>query len=142
MSKPTPPLAAETEALREAHAAFNRNDVGGFLRIFDPRVEWIEPVEFAGGATYRGLDAVAAHLATSRASWVEGSCTPRRVVVAGDRILHFVDVHVRLKQETEWREGQVVEAYTFRDGKVIQVRLFADGRQALDWAGVKARDAV
>jgi uncharacterized protein len=62
-------------------------------------------------------------------------------MVAGDRIIQFVDVHVRLKQETEWREGQVVEVYTFRDGKVIEVRLFTDSRQALEWAGVKASDA-
>lgn len=143
MSKLTPPLAAETNAnaLREAYAAFNRNDIPAFVQIFDPQVEWVEPVEFPGGGTYRGLDVVRAHLTESRESWAEGSCQPQRTIVAGDRIIQFIDVHVRLKGETAWRDGQVVEVYTFRDGKVIQVRLFADSRQALDWAGVKASDA-
>lgn len=141
MSKLTPTLVAETNALREAYAAFNRNDISAFAQMFDPQVEWIEPVEFPGGGTYRGLDGVLAHLAKSRESWAEGSCQPQRIMVAGDRIIQFVDVHVRLKQEAEWREGTVVEVYTFRNGKVIQVRLFADSRQALQWAGIKTSDA-
>jgi len=141
MSELTPPLVAEANALREAYAAFNRNDVPAFVQIFGPGIEWIEPVEFPGGGTYRGLDAVLAHLAKSRESWAEGSCQPQRTIVAGNRIVQFVDVRVRLKHETEWREGQVSEVYTFRDGKVIQVRLFADSRQALDFAGVKASHA-
>lgn len=141
MSKRTPTLVAETNALREAYAAFNRNDVSAFAQVFDPHIEWIEPVEFPGGGTYRGLDVVLAHLAKSRESWAEGSCEPQRIIVAGDRIIQFVDVHVRLKQETEWRDGQVVEVYTLRDGKVIQVRLFTDSRQALQWAGVTASNA-
>ena len=77
----------------------------------------------------------------ARQAWAEGSCQAQRVIVAGDRIIQFVDVHVRLKHETEWREGQVAEVYTFRDGKVIQVRIFADSRQALESAGLKIADA-
>ena len=140
MGKPTSSLATEANALREAHAAFNRGDVPAFVRIFDPQVEWIDPAEVPGAGTYRGLDAVQAHLAESRESWAEGSCEPERVIVAGGRILQLVRVRVRLKEESEWREGQVTEVYTFRDGKVIEVRLFAESRQALAWAGVKASE--
>ena len=139
MGELTPPRAAETNALTEAYAAFNRNDIAAFGQIFDPQIEWIE---FSARETYRGLDVVLAHLTKSRASWAEGSCQPQRIIVAGDRIIQFVDVRVRLKHETEWREGQVVEVYSFRDGKVIQVRLFTDSRQALEWAGVKAEDTA
>ena len=141
MSEPTPPLAAETNALREAYAAFNRGDIPAFVQMFDPQIEWIELLEFPGGGTYRGLDVVRAHLTQARESWAEGSCQPQRIIVAGDRVIQFVDVHVRLKHETEWRDGKVAEVYTFRAGKVIQVRLFADSRQALEWAGVKDSDA-
>jgi ketosteroid isomerase-like protein len=141
MGKLTPSLAAETNALREAYAAFNGNDIAAFVQILDPHIEWIEHLESPGGGTYRGVDAVTAHLAQSRQTWAEGSCEPQQIIVAGDRIIQFVDVRVRLKHETEWREGQVTEVYTFRDGKVIQVHIFADNRQALEWAGVKASDA-
>lgn len=36
-------IRAETEALRKAYAALNRNDIPGFAKIFDPQIERIEP---------------------------------------------------------------------------------------------------
>jgi len=140
MGTSTPSLAAQTDALVEAYAALNRNDIPGFVKNFDPRVEWVEPVDFPGGGTYRGFDAVNAHIAKSRADWAEGTCEPRRFVVAGDRIVVFAHVHVRLKNETEFREGDIGDVFTFRDGKVVHVRVFPETRQALDWAGAKETD--
>ncbi|MDA1043911.1 MAG: hypothetical protein O3C57_01670 [Verrucomicrobia bacterium] len=52
----------------------------------------------------------------------------------------LIDVRVRLKHETAWREGRIADVYTFRDGKAVQFRTFGDERQALEWAGVKAAD--
>lgn len=141
MGKPSPSLAAETEALREAYAALNRNDIPAFVEIFDPQIERIEPADFPGDGTYHGLAAVTAHLSKARATWAEGSCDPQRFMVVGDRIIVFIYVRVRLKHETEWREGRIADVYTFRNGKAIQFRTFAEERQALEWAGVKGLDA-
>jgi uncharacterized protein len=141
MGKGTPSLEAETEALREAYAALNRNDVQGFVKVFDPRIERIEPADFPQGGTYRGLAAVTAHVSKGRGTWAEGGCEPQRFIVAGDRVIVVVDVRVRLKAETHWREGRIADVYTFRNGKAIQFRTFADERQAFEWAGVKASDA-
>ncbi len=47
---------------------------------------------------------------------------------------------MRLKDENEWREGRIADAFTFRNGKVIQCRTFADEGQALEWAGTAAGD--
>ena len=52
MGKLTPSLAAETEALREAYAALNRNDIPACVKGFDPQIEWTEPAEYPGGGTY------------------------------------------------------------------------------------------
>lgn len=136
-----PSLAAETEALRAAYAALNRNDVPAFVATFDPRIERIEPDDFPQGGTYHGLEAVKAHISKGRGTWAEGGCEPERFIVAGDRIIVLVHVRVRLKHETEWREGRVADVYTFRNGKAVQFRTFAEERQALEWAGVKAQDA-
>ena len=141
MSNSTPLLAAEIEAIREAYAALNRNDIPGFVQFFDPQIERIEPADFPQGGTYHGLAAVTAHVAKGRGTWAEGGCEPQRFVVAGDRVIVFVRVRVRLKHETEWREGRIADVYTFRNGKAIQFRTFADERQALEWAGVKAAGA-
>jgi uncharacterized protein len=134
-------FAAETEALREAYAALNRNDILATVKAFDPRIEWAEPAEYPGGGTYHGHPAVKAHLSQSRGNWAEGSCEPERFIAAGDKIIVFVHVRVRLKHDTEWHEGRLADVYTFRNGKAIQMRAFADRRQALEWAGVKASDA-
>ena len=131
-------LSSEVEALKAAYAALNRNDVAGFVACFDPEVERIEPPEFPLGGIYRGLAAVTAHVAQGRGSWAEGSCEPERFVTAGDRVVVIIHVRVRLKTETEWREGRIADGFTFRAGKAVLFRTFAEERQALAWAGIAA----
>ena len=140
MSNTTPPLAAETKGLKEAYAALNRNDIPNFVKIFDEDIEWVEFAESPGGGTYKGRAAIEAHATQARGTWAEGSCEPERFIVAGDKIVVFVYVHVRLKSETEWREGRIADVYTFRNGKVIHMRNFFDRAQALEWAGAEALD--
>ena len=138
----TAKFSAETRVLREAYAALNRNDIPAFVRSFDPQ---IERIEFAGspqGGAYHGLETVKAHVERGRGTWAEGDCEPERFVAAGDRIIVLVHVRVRLKHETEWREGHTAEVYTFRNGKVIEFRTFATECQAFEWAGVDASDAA
>ena len=141
MGKLTPSLAAETQALREAYAALNRNDIPAMVQVFDPQIERIEPAGFPGSGTYRGLAAVQEHFSRARETWAEGSCEPEEFIVAGDKIIVFVYVRVRLKQETEWREGRLADVFTFRHGKAIEFRTFAEREQALVWAGVKGSGA-
>ncbi len=138
MSEQTPALAAETQALKEAYAALNRNDVAGFTRIFDAQIERVELPGLPSVGTYRGLEEVTAHVAKGRGTWAEGACEPERFVVAGDRIIVLAQVRVRLKNETQWLEGRVADVFTFRNGKAIQYYTFGDDRQALEWAGVKS----
>ena len=127
--------AAETNALKEAYAALNRGDVPGFVAVFDPEIERVEPPDFPAGGTYHGLDAVRAHVAKGRGSWAEGACQPERFTVVGNRIVVLVHVRVRLKKETEWREAHLADVYTFRNGKATQFRTFINEKQALEWAG-------
>lgn len=141
MDKVTSSLAAETEALREAYAAFNRNDIPATVRALDPQIEWTEPAEFPGGGTYHGREGVKAYLSQSRAAWAEIDSEPERFIVAGDKIIVFVHVRAKPKDGTEWHEARIADVYTFRDGKAIQMRAFADRRQALEWAGAKVSNA-
>src|SRR5437868_11380196 len=134
-------LGTETEALREVYAAINRNDIPAALKFFDPQIERIEFEGLPSAGTYRGYAEVKAHLSQARETWAEGSCEPERFIVAGDRIIVFVYVRVRLKHNMEWVEGRHADVYTFRNGKAIQMRIFDDRRQALEWAGVNASDA-
>lgn len=135
---------AEIDALGEAYAALNRNDIAGFVKDFDPQVERFERFEPAGipsAGTYRGLAAVTEHVSRGRGSWAVGSCTPERYQIIGDRVVVFVAVRVKLKSEPEWREGRTVDVFTFRQGRVVQFCSFVDEREALEWARVGAAGA-
>jgi ketosteroid isomerase-like protein len=130
-------MQAETQALRVLYAALNKGDVPAAVEVFDQQVEWTDP----DGATYRGMAVVQDHFSQARANWAEGSCEQVRFIAAGDKVVVFADVRVRLRDETEWREGRTADVYTFRDGKVIEARAFGDRQQGLEWAGVKTSDA-
>jgi len=129
-------LEAETEALREAYAALNRNDIDGFIRDFDPQIERIEFEGSPAAGTYRGLEAVREHVTNGRSTWAEGSCEPERFIVSRDKVVVFCHVRVRLKDQADWLEGRTADVFTFRSGKVIQFRTFAEAQDAIDWAGV------
>jgi ketosteroid isomerase-like protein len=138
MGDTTPsPLAAESQTARDFYAAINRNDIPAAIEAFDPQIEVIEPADFPGGGTYNGLAAVKDHFISARGAWGEGSCEPQRVIVAGDKVIVFVHVRVKLKHEADWREGDIGDVFTFRNGKVVQMRIFVDRKQALEWAGAK-----
>ena len=134
MDKLTPSLRAETDALRATYSALNRSDIEAAVDAFDPEIAWIEPAEYPGGGTYHGHAAVKAHLSRARGNWAEGSCDLERFIVAGDKVVVFIHVRVRLKHETEWREGRHAAVYTFRNGKSVEMRIFDDKQQALEWA--------
>ena len=131
------PGRAETDAVREIYAAINRNDIEAAVKDLDPGIEWIEPAEYTGSAACHGREAVAAHLKRARATWAEGSCETERLVVAGDRIVVDIRVHVKLKGEAAFREGVHAAVYTFRDGKAVEMRIFDEPREALEWAGAE-----
>ena len=140
MNNLTQPFSAETEALKEAYSALNRNDISGFVKEFDPQIVRIEPAEFPSGGTYHGLAAVKEHVSQGRSTWAEGSCEPERFIVAGDKIVVSLHVRVRIKEQTDWIDARIADGFTFRNGKAIQFQTFVDERQALEWAGVKASD--
>ena len=135
MDHQTPLLDREIEAIREAYAALNRNDLAGFAQIFDPSIERVEPAGFPNSGTYHGIDTVMALWSEARSTWAEGGCYPEQFVAAGDKIVVSVHVRVRLKDHDDWIDAHIGDAFTFRDGKAIQFRTFADEQQALEWAG-------
>jgi uncharacterized protein len=128
-------LAAEIETVKGIYAAINRNDIAGAVAAFDPQMEWIEPADFPGGGTYRGIEAVSANISKGRDTWAEGGCEVEQVIVAGGKIVVFVHARVRLNNKADWIDGRFADVYTFRQGKAVQMRLFVERRDALEWVG-------
>jgi len=131
---------AVTEAIRDAYAALNQNDISGFMQILDPDIERVEPEGFPMSGTYRGLETVRAQFIQARSTWAEGGCEPERFLVDGDKVIVFVHVRVRLKDHAEWIDGRIADVFVWRNGKAIQFRTFAEEKQALEWAGIEITD--
>lgn len=131
------PALAEAKKMLEAfYAAINRNDPPALLAFCDPDIVRVEPEGFPMSGTYRGHAELAAHIARARATWAEGACTPEGYIPAGDKMVVLLHVHVRLKDQTEWIDGQMADVFTLRNGKVIEMRSFGEKEDALAWAGV------
>lgn len=136
MAEYTASLAAEIETVKQIYAAINRNDVPAAVKYLDPQIERIEPTGFPSTGTYRGQAEVVAHIAKGRNSWAEGACEPERFIVAGDKVVVFVHVRVRLRDHTDWIDARFADVYTFRNGKAIQMRTFGERQEALEWVRV------
>ena len=122
--------------LRDAYAAFNRNDIAAAVHSLDPNIDWQEPADFPGGGQYHGRDEVARYLTQSRAGWAEGASEPVRFIVHGDRIVVCVHARFRAKDSATWTEVSLADVYTFRNGTPVAMRAFADRNAALRWVGV------
>jgi ketosteroid isomerase-like protein len=130
-------LTNQTQLLKEVYAAIDRNDIPAALQYFDPQIERIEPEGFPAAGGIHGLAEVEAHFSRGRETWAEGSCSPERFIVAGNRMIVLLHVRVKLKKTMEWVEGHLADVFTFRNGKIIHMRTFTEKQQALDWASVQ-----
>jgi ketosteroid isomerase-like protein len=80
--------------LRSAGAAFKRGDIDAAVQFLDPRVEWIEPVEFPGGGSYHGIEGAKQYLTQSHAGAAPVISEPEQFITSGDRICRFVHAKV------------------------------------------------
>lgn len=123
--------------LRAAYAAFNRGDIDRAVQLFDPNVEWTEPVEFPGGGTYHGVEGAKHYLSQSRAAAADVISEPERFIPSRNRIVVFVYARVLPKGSSSWQEVRLADVYTFREGRVTQMHAFSNRQDALHWAGVE-----
>lgn len=131
-------LTPESAAITEIYSALNRNDIETIFKFFAPDIERIEPEGFPSSGTYRGHADVKAHFTRARNTWAEGACEPEQIMVVGDKLVVFVKVKVRLKNQIDWVEGGVADGFIFKNGLVTQMRTFVDRKKALQWAGIVA----
>jgi ketosteroid isomerase-like protein len=122
----------EIETVKKIYGALNRNDISAYLAFFDAKIERYETF----GGRYHGLDELKANFSQGRETWAEGSCGPEKFTVVGDKVVVFVHVRVRLKNKTEWIDGQVTDVFTFQGTKVVEFYSFTDRNEALKWAGI------
>lgn len=123
--------AYEIETVKKIYAALNRDDVSAFLTFFDAKIERFETF----GGRFHGLAELQANFSQGRGKWAEGSCEPEKFTIVNGKVVVFVHVRVRLKNESEWIDAQVTDVFRFQDSKVAEFHSFSDRTEALQWAG-------
>ena len=101
-------MTTETEALEQF---FRGNQSAMTCRLstkdFDPAIVRVEPEGFPTSGTHRGIDEVLGHIIQGRGSWAEGTCTPEKFLVNGDKIVVYLHAWVRKHGATEWMGGTI-----------------------------------
>jgi ketosteroid isomerase-like protein len=125
------------EVIRRSMDAFNRRDVDGILREWDPdaEVDWSRSAGVEEGI-YRGHRALRDFWNTFIEMW-------ERLLVSADEFIDCGESVVVPTRTRFWgREGIDVEAYgvfvvTLRHGRIVQWRLFRDRAEALKAVGLE-----
>jgi ketosteroid isomerase-like protein len=79
--------AQDVQTLRDAYAAFGRQDIPAVLAAFDEGIEWTTPETLPYGGTCRGHDGVLAFFGELGRQWQELSVEPQEFLDAGDAIV-------------------------------------------------------
>lgn len=131
---------SEIELLQRYYEALNQKDFAALSETFDPEIEWLEPSESPEGGRWQGREAVVSHFEEGVSKWAEGTCVSERLIAAGDRIVSFEKVNVRLKGQEDWISGQLAAVFVVRGGLIAQGRIFWERSDALTWVGLESPD--
>lgn len=118
------------EAIRAAHDAFNRDEIGSRMDHIAPDVEWVEPLSFPGGGTYRGHAGVIEYLKRAKAAWAEAISEPVDFTTVGNRIMVTVRARVRQEGASKPIESTIADVYTVEDSLVTHMQAYASVGEA------------
>jgi ketosteroid isomerase-like protein len=130
-------MSVETEVLEQFFAAINRNDMQAMIKDFDPQIVRIEPEGFSTTGTYHGISEVQANVTQGRGTWAEGTCTPEKFLMNGDKVVVYLHAWVRKKDSADWGGGRFADGFVFRNGKITEYLTFWERVDALKWAGIE-----
>ncbi len=131
---------APAEVVAQFFAALNRHELEAVHALFDPQILRIEPAGHATAGSWRGADAVLAHLRQGRGSWAEGRCDPERYLQQGDTLVVFLVAQVRRHDAVAWSGGRFADGFVVRGGRIVHYQTFWQRSEALAWAGIANED--
>ena len=126
--------------MREAHAAFSRGDVEGFVSLWSPDCEYQPAMERdleGADRGYRGHDGIRRWWREMAETWDERRSEVHEVRAAGEEVLISVTVHATGKASGAVVAAPFFQVATIRDGKIVRSLDFADRAEALQAAGLR-----
>jgi ketosteroid isomerase-like protein len=134
------------ERIRRGYEAFNRGDLAGAAKDFDPSFEWrisLQLPDSPPDETYRGPEDIIRFWETWRAAFDDFRIELEEIIDAGDHVIVFARVRGR-----GVGSGADVETPTFpqvwtlgHDGRPVRVEMYPGRAEALEAVGLSERDA-
>ena len=124
------------EIVRSVYDAWARDQLPGPARLFDPKIEYVNPPDAVEPGTRHGLAAFSRAVHDMVEGWETWQIEPERFIPAGERVA------VVVRYRAHWRTSGVdVESHesalwTLRDGKVVRYEWFNGPNDALEAAGL------
>ena len=126
------PVTEHIELLRRGYTAWNSGDLDELVSLCHHDIT-IHPMIGAvvAAGEYHGRDGARRLFEDSRKPWHEFRIDAENFVEAGDKVIIFVHVRIRSKEDTFTIDGHVAHVAEFRDGLVVALEGFRDHDQAL-----------
>jgi ketosteroid isomerase-like protein len=127
------------EAFRRGVEAYNRRDVGAFLELFEPGVEWhpLTQVMFGEEATvYRGHEGIRQFMREVDEALAEVQIEQLEIRDLGERLVVSGRLRARGRASGAETESPISWVVEFEYSKVIRMRDYLDLKDALEAAGL------
>jgi ketosteroid isomerase-like protein len=134
------------ERVRRGYEAFNRGDLAGAAKDFDPNIEWRIPFQLPDSPpddTYRGPEEVIGFWQTWRAAFDDFRLDIEEIIDAGDRIIVFADVRGRgAESGADVKTPSFPQVWTLADdGHPLRVEMYQSRAEAFAAVSLSEQDA-
>lgn len=122
------------ETIREAYAAFGRNDPSVLFGAMDPGIVWNEAEgnPLANGNPYIGPAAIGGGVFGPLAAAIDGfSVVPQTIIDGGDYVIALGRYTGTMKAAGSKLDAQFCHVFHFDSGKIVSFQQFTDSEQ---WA--------
>ena len=129
------------ERIRRGYEAFNRGDLAGAAKDFDPNIEWRIPFQLPDSPpdeTYRGREGVIRFWETWRAAFDDFRVELEEIIDAGDQVIVFAGVRGRgAGSGADVKSPSFPQVWTMGvDGRPMRVEMYPSRAEALEAVGL------
>jgi ketosteroid isomerase-like protein len=132
--------ADDVQVLRDAYAAFARQDIPAVLAAFDEDITWTTSDSLPFGGTVQGHDGVLGFFGSLSRQFTEVSVEPVEFIDAGDTIV--VITHDRVAGPNGSVDTGAAHLWRMRGGKAVSFTEYADAAPVLQVLGAGAAAAT
>ncbi len=131
------------EIIKQAFAAFQRNDAQALLTLFSDDVDFRHPMSTATwpwAGKRRGRAQVAEFFARLVEVTETEKVEPREFIAQGKKVVVLLSERFRIKATGRTVDNEFVIVFAFRDGKIVQFYVYEDTAPII--AAIRGQEAI